>query len=133
MASWYTRAGNALIQWGYVIKNQVDIRISFPAVFGSIPAVVITSEWPNAGVGFVDTIHDVTGNGFSVHSGNQAPNYWVNWTAIGLPAGLTALTPEMEEVVQEFQKLTQAGAAVLTKESPEQGSGQVKGAGEGKT
>jgi hypothetical protein len=106
-------------------QNRVDLSISFPATFGTIPAVVVTSEWPNGGLGYVETIYHVSGNGFNVHSGNRAANYFVNWTTIGPPVGVAALSHEMEEAVRVFQKLGR-DEMPLTKDSAEQGSGETK-------
>lgn len=125
MASWVTRTGNTFIQWGWQIKNDVDIRISFPAAFSSIPAVVVTSEWSNAGVGYVDTIYNVTTTGFNVHSGNRAPNYYVDWHAIGLAPSLAAasapLAGDMEAAVAAFKQLDRGREVALTKDSYDKG------------
>lgn len=130
MAAWYTKIGNTIIQWGWQIKNQVNLQITFPTTFGTIPAVIVTSEWANGGVGCVDTIYNITSNTFNVHSCNRAPNYYVNWMAIGLAPQFTPLAPEMEDAISAFQRLTQGGETSVTKESIDQSSGQTKGAGE---
>jgi hypothetical protein len=122
-----TKIGNILIQGGWAIKNQIDLQINFSTVFGGIPAVVVTSEWQNAGVGYVETIYGVNSAGFRVHSGNKAPNYYVNWMAIGPVLRSASLTREMEEVASAFRALDRSDEELATKESYNQESEQTKG------
>jgi H-type lectin domain len=72
------------IQHGKHLKNKDEITITFPTPFKTVPNVVITSHWANehAGVGHAETIDQISTQSFSVASGNEAPNYFVEWIAV---------------------------------------------------
>ncbi len=39
-------------------------------------------DWQGSGVGYVDTLSEVSTTGFTLVSGNAADNYYVNWLAV---------------------------------------------------
>lgn len=75
--------GKLRVEWGRFNKTTVRHHVYFAGRFANIPAIVVSPEWPNSGVGHAETIHDTSRDGFGVHSGNRAGNYYVNWIAIG--------------------------------------------------
>lgn len=94
MPGWYTRTGDSLIQWGWELKEGFDLRISFPAVFATIPAVVVTPEWPTDWVRSIETVRHIDGGGFNTYCENHADNYYVDWIAIGRPQAATLASGE---------------------------------------
>jgi hypothetical protein len=73
------------IQSGSSLKNSASVDIYFPVRYIGRPTVIISSRWEGSagGVGHVDTITDIDNDRFRVVSGNRAPNYFVEWVAIG--------------------------------------------------
>jgi hypothetical protein len=69
------------IQAGSNNKTGRTLRVNFATPFTTTPIVVITPNWPTAGVGYAETVTGVDVNGFSVTANNLAPNYWINWIA----------------------------------------------------
>lgn len=74
------------IQHGKNLKNsgQIEITITFPTPFKTVPNVVIASHWANQhdGVGNAETIDQISTHSFHVVSNNGAPNYFVEWIAV---------------------------------------------------
>lgn len=60
------------------------LRVYFPNSWSSPPLVFLSPWWndQNAGVGYIETVSNVTADYFELVSGNAAPNYFVNWMAV---------------------------------------------------
>lgn len=74
-----------IVDYGRYRKNQPGkARIRFGFTFPRPPIVVITPYWKDqdSQVSYVETISNITRNGFTVVSDNYADNYYVNWIAI---------------------------------------------------
>lgn len=117
MAQWSKKIGNIVIEGGWFVKNSVSsARVSFQNRFSHDPAIVVTSEWNRGGVGYVETLHDVTPDGFEVHSSNRASDYYVNWIAFGYAAATeAALSNEMRDALSAFNALADEAPARSTK------------------
>jgi hypothetical protein len=76
--------GTMNIQHGKHLKNDLQIKITFPTPFQTVPNVVIASHWANQndGVGNAETINEISTHSFLVISNNIAPNYFVQWIAV---------------------------------------------------
>jgi hypothetical protein len=62
------------------------LTIKFPKPFTGNPVVLVSPYWAlqSSPVGSIETVVAVTGENFTVSSGNAAPqNYFVNWVAYG--------------------------------------------------
>ncbi|MES0492106.1 MAG: hypothetical protein ABUK01_19110 [Leptospirales bacterium] len=72
------------IQFGKALKNGDSTTVNFDQTFSETPTVVISPFYENQNqqVANVDTISDISKSAFTVVSGNQASNYYVNWIAI---------------------------------------------------
>ncbi len=111
MAQFSKTTADFHMEWGYFKKTTVSATIYFQSGFSGIPTVLLTSEWPSGGVGYVETLKSVSGSGFSVHSGNQADNYYVNWVAIGRPVGVAPLSQGMNDALNVFNALSRGNDA----------------------
>jgi hypothetical protein len=60
------------------------MQVTFPTPFNQVPNVVISQHWDkqHQQVGGGETIDEITTTGFTVISGNSAPNYYIEWIAI---------------------------------------------------
>jgi hypothetical protein len=77
-----------LIQGGSVNKppGVVEIPIQFQVAYSSTPVVLLTPFWEGQNsqvLGGVETLTAVSTTGFTLVSGNAAPNYYVMWLAVG--------------------------------------------------
>jgi len=74
------------LEWhgGSVRKTVGSVRVNFPSPFKHIPIVILTPHWigQGQGVGYVETLSDVSTTGFTLVSGNAANNYYVMWLAV---------------------------------------------------
>ncbi len=91
MPGWFHKIPNpgkpaTLYQWGWVTKTEILSTITFPTPFRGNTGVVVTvtPEWQHDWVRSIETIRNVTGNGFQTYCENRAGDYYVNWIAIGL-------------------------------------------------
>jgi hypothetical protein len=74
---------NGVMETGSANKGLYQMRIYFSSAFVNTPVVVVSSWWdkqPN-GVGYVETIVNITPNYFEIVSENSGANYFVNWMA----------------------------------------------------
>ncbi|MES2554930.1 MAG: H-type lectin domain-containing protein [Bacteroidota bacterium] len=80
-----TTDNNQTLQNGIVNKLGTTQRVYFTKPFANPPIVMISPWWndANQGVGLVETVTMVTNTYFEITSGNMAPNYFVNWVAVG--------------------------------------------------
>jgi hypothetical protein len=67
-----------------VQKSTGSVQVNFPLPFKHIPVVILTSYWigQGSGVGYVDTLSEVSTTKSTLVSGNAADNYYVNWLAV---------------------------------------------------
>jgi len=75
-----------MVQRGSALKNVPGcITINFPVTFSAVPNVVISSHWDGVAgpIGAVEVIKTISTTNFSECSDNNAPNYFVQWIAIG--------------------------------------------------
>jgi hypothetical protein len=70
-----------IIQHGTVVKNSPSITVYFSNPFPGTPTLEISPQW-TGGVGYAETITDVSSNSFTLTSNNQASNYKVHWIGI---------------------------------------------------
>ncbi|HYG63791.1 MAG TPA: H-type lectin domain-containing protein [Thermoanaerobaculia bacterium] len=75
-----------LIQTGVAQKAAPGLlTINFPQPFSTIPVVVISPYWQNAGQqsGNIDTIDTISPASFTIASQNNSPIYYITWIAVG--------------------------------------------------
>jgi len=75
-----------IIQKGKAQKlQQGEMSIDFNEPFKHLPIVVISPLWENqhVGVGYIDTITEITLEGFKVSSNNASASFFINWIAVG--------------------------------------------------
>jgi hypothetical protein len=79
-----SNASEFLFDCGVVLKQGSYVIIQFKTHFPHPPRVVVSSHWKNqnSSVGHVDTIDEITSTSCRVVSGNEAPNYYVEWMAM---------------------------------------------------
>ena len=72
-----------LIQTGMVNKTSVgELVIHFEKEFKDAPTVVVSPVW-HQGVGYSETIKDISSVQCTIISDNHASDYHVTWIAIG--------------------------------------------------
>ncbi len=79
-----------LIQSGEALKSAPGtVIVKFDQPFAYPPTVVIAPYYrgQNASVGSISTIDEITQEDFTVIGDNAAPNYFVNWVAVGEASG----------------------------------------------
>lgn len=80
-----SQVGNTLIQSGSFQKTEGgSYSVNFRADYASPPVVLLTPFWNghNASVP-AETVVTITATGFTGFSGAAAPDYFVEWLAIG--------------------------------------------------
>lgn len=73
-----------LIQAGVANKTSAVEVISFDKAFNNTPVVVVSPYYKGSegGVGYAETIINITKTQFTVASSNAASNYFVTWIAV---------------------------------------------------
>ena len=89
---------DVILQYGCAPKNVSHRSIDFADRFAADPVVFASSFIAVAGtgiaqVGATETVHFVDEKRFELFSGNAAPNYFVNWLAIGPRSGASEPYP----------------------------------------
>lgn len=76
-----------LTQTGSINKEDASEPVIFDHAYALPPVVLISPFYKGSatGVGYVPTITEITQQGFTVTGQNMAPNYYVNWLAVGQP------------------------------------------------
>lgn len=83
MAEW-SEVFTKNIQAGVVPKPQPALTVRFPVPFTHPPAVIVSPEWTAVTqVVAIPTIHNVSTTSFTMNSVDAAPDYYINWLAIG--------------------------------------------------